>query len=255
MKLSYNNTGEKMFKKVAIISGGASGIGKAVVEKFRLQGVNAYSLDIQDNPNDPFSYACNIANISEINSCIAQILEREQRIDILVSNAGIHASAMIEDTDETLFDQVMNINFKGTFFLLKAVLPIMKKQQSGKIVLVTSEQVFVGKPRSAIYGATKAALAQLAKSTAIDYSPFGICVNAICPGTIDTPLYRKAIESCHKKTGVPMKKIEQDEAAVQLVNRVGKPEEVASLIAFLCSADADYMTGGLYPIDGGYTAE
>lgn len=255
MKSSYNHTGDHMFKKVAIISGGASGIGKAAVEKFRAQGITTYILDIQHNSNDPFSYACDIANIAEINSCIVKILKKEGKIDILVSNAGIHASAMLEETDEALFDQVMNINFKGTFFLLKAVLPIMRQQRSGKIVLVTSEQVFVGKPRSAIYGATKAALAQLAKSTAIDYSPFGICVNAICPGTIDTPLYRSAIERYQKKTGIPIEEIEKNEAAVQLVNRIGKPEEVASLIAFLCSADADYMTGGLYPIDGGYTAE
>ncbi len=243
-----------MTKKVAIVSGGASGIGAAAVKKLRSQNIIVYSLDLNQEKIDSFSMNCDVTRNDQIQTCVNTIFEKEGRIDILVSNAGMHVSATIEETDEALFDQVMQLNFKGAFFLIKAVIPVMKLQNFGRIVVISSEQAFVAKPRSAIYGATKAALAQLTKNIAIDYSPYGICANAVCPGTIDTPLYRKAIDRYQKKSGIPMEVIEEEEASAQLVNRVGKPEEVANLIAFLCSSDADFITGSLLPIDGGYTA-
>jgi NAD(P)-dependent dehydrogenase (short-subunit alcohol dehydrogenase family) len=244
-----------MSRKIAIVSGGSFGIGAAVVKKFRSQQIVTYSLDIQPQIDDPLCLPCDMTKNAEIIACVAQIVAQEGRIDIVVSNAGMHLSQTIEDTTEALFDQVMNLNFKGAFFLLQAVIPTMKQQNYGKIVMVSSEQAFIAKPRSAIYGATKAALAQLAKNIAVDYAPFGIYCNAVCPGTIDTPLYRQAIDDYQEKSGIAMAVIEQQEASAQLLHRIGKPAEVASLVAFLCSSEADFITGSLFPIDGGYTAQ
>ena len=132
----------------------------------------------------------------------------------------------------------------------------MRKNKRGAIVLVSSEQALVGKKNSAIYGATKAAIAQLAKSTALDYAKYGIRVNCVCPGTIDTPLYQKAINNYAKKTGLSLHDIEQDEADQQPLGRVGQAQEVAELIYFLsCNDKAGFITGSIHLIDGGYTAQ
>lgn len=242
-----------MTKKVAVVSGGSSGIGAAVIDKLKSQNITVYNLDINQK-KDEYTLVCDITKVDQINYVIAKILEKEEQIDILVSNAGMHLSASIEDTDENLFEKVMQVNFKGAFFLIRAVVPAMKRQNYGRIVVISSEQAFVGKARSAVYGATKAALAQLTKNIAIDYAAYGIHANAICPGTIDTSLYRNAIDRYQKISGIPMDVIEKEEAEMQLVNRVGRPEEVASFVSFLCSSEADFITGSLLPIDGGYTA-
>jgi NAD(P)-dependent dehydrogenase (short-subunit alcohol dehydrogenase family) len=176
-------------------------------------------------------------------------------LDVVVGSAGKYFSGTIENTSENDFDDIMNVNFKGTFFLLKSVLPILKKQQQGSIILVGSDQCFVGKQGAAVYGASKGALGQLTKSAALDYASFNVRVNAVCPGTIDTPLYRKAISAYHEKTGIPLKNIEEDLANAQPLQRIGLSKEVAEFIFFLGSDAASFITGGLFPIDGGYTAQ
>ncbi|MEM9243378.1 MAG: SDR family oxidoreductase [Pseudomonadota bacterium] len=246
---------DKTKKPVAVISGAASGIGLAAAEKFHAQGYQIFALDkAAINIDDMQTVQCDVSRVEEIKSAVDTIMTQTDRIDVLVSAAGIHLSRTIEDTSEEDYFRVLNTNLTGTFFLLKYILPIMKKQSSGAVVLVASEQCFVAKPHSAIYGATKSALGYLAKSTAIDYAPYHIRVNCVCPGTIDTPLYRKAIQLASDKSGIPLADIEREEAACQLVNRVGRAEEIAESIYFLASDKAEFITGTLLTIDGGYTA-
>lgn len=245
-------------KKVAIISGASNGIGRATAELFAQNSYKVYALDIKkpEYKNENIHYIpCDIANIQSINESIEKVINLENRIDVLVSNAGVHLSATIENTTEEDYNRIININLKGSFFILKAVLPHMRKQRKGKIILVGSDQSFIGKRNSAIYGLTKAAIAQLAKSTALDYAQYGIQVNCVCPGTIDTPLYRNAIKKYSDKTGIALSAIEKEENALQPIGRVGKPEEVANLIYFLIGEKTDFITGGLFPIDGGYTTQ
>lgn len=244
--------------KTVIISGGSSGIGLATVIKFAELGYSVYSLDI-NTPKQAVSnlhfIRCDVAKVHDIKNAVNEISKSTQHIDALVCNAGIHFSRNIETTTEDDFDKVVAINLKGCFFLTQAILPFMKKQNSGSIVFVGSDQTIIGKRNSAIYGATKAALGNLAKTTALDYAEYGIRSNLVAVGTIDTPLYQTAVKNYCIKSGANIQDVHKDEARELPVNRLGTPHEVASLIYFLCSDEAAFMTGGIYPVDGGYTAK
>lgn len=244
--------------KIAIISGGSSGIGLATAQKFSENGYTVYSLDIQSpqiNVQNLIHIHCDMAKVSDIQHAAKVISDSTSTINALVCNAGIHYSNTIEATTEDDFDRVMAINLKGSFFLTQTFLPFMKKQKSGAIVFVGSDQSFISKKNSAIYGATKAALAGLAKSTALDYADYGIRSNLVAVGTVDTPLYQSAIKNYCAKTGANIDEVHRIEAQQQPLNRIGLPNEIANLIYFLCSDEAAFITGAVYPIDGGYTAQ
>ena len=131
----------------------------------------------------------------------------------------------------------------------------MKQQQHGAIVIVASDQALIAKGNSFAYNLSKHALASIAKTTAIDYAKFNIRANAVCPGTIETPLYHQAIDKYCQQSGADKAQVHQEEAALQPLGRLGKAEEVAELVSFLVSDKASFITGSLQVIDGGYTAQ
>ena len=176
-------------------------------------------------------------------------------IDVLVSNAGIHFSGNIENTTEADLDKVLNINVKGAYAAVKAVLPNMKANNKGAIILMASDQALIAKQNSFAYNISKVALASMAKTTALDYASFNIRANAVCPGTIETPLYHQAIDSYCERSGADKAAVHAEEAALQPLGRLGQPEEVAELVYFLASDKAKFITGSLQVIDGGYTAQ
>lgn len=240
--------------KVAIVTGGSKGIGFAVVQRLLTNGYQVHNLDIEPSESGVF-HQCDVSNVTAVRQCIQAIIEKTQRIDVLVSNAGKHLSATIEQTDEATFDALMALNVKGAYAAIQSVLPAMKAQQDGAIVLIASDQAIIGKQNSFAYNLTKHALASMAKTTALDYASFNIRANAVCPGTIETPLFHNAIDTYCKRSGANKADIVAEEAALQPLNRLGQADEVAALVSFLVSADASFITGSLQRIDGGYTAQ
>ncbi|WDE00391.1 SDR family NAD(P)-dependent oxidoreductase [Thalassomonas actiniarum] len=240
-------------KRVCIITGGSSGIGLSIVKKFLTQGYRVFNLDLTPSSEGEFR-RCDITRVQEVNRIIAEIA-REHAIDVLVSNAGIHYSATIEDTPEEDLDKVFNINVKGAYAAIKAVLPNMKANKGGAIILISSDQALIAKQNSFAYNLSKASLASIAKTTALDYARYNIRANAVCPGTIETPLYHKAIDNYCRRSGADKSQVHKEEAELQPLGRLGQPEEVAELVLFLASDKAGFITGSLQVIDGGYTTQ
>ncbi|PCI59959.1 MAG: oxidoreductase [Gammaproteobacteria bacterium] len=240
-------------KKTAIVTGGSSGIGLSIVQKFISDGYQVFNLDIQTGQYGEFMH-CDLTDELSVTTTINDIAAKHT-IDVLVSNAGMHFSANIENTTMADFDKVFNLNVKGAFNAIKAVLPNMKAQNNGAIILISSDQALIAKINSFAYNLTKAALASMAKTTALDYAKFNIRANAVCPGTIETPLYHQAIESYCKKSGADKVTVHKEEAQLQPLGRLGQADEVAELVLFLASDKAKFITGSLQVIDGGYTCQ
>ena len=241
-------------KKIAVVTGGSKGIGLAIVETLIAKHFEVFNLDITASDSGQFM-PCDVSDVLQVERCIKQIVSQTGRIDCLVSNAGIHVSANIENTSEEEFDRIFALNVKGAYAAIKASLPTMKQQGSGSIILISSDQALIAKHNSFAYNLSKAALASIAKTTALDYAAFNIRANAVCPGTIETPLYHNAIDKYCARSGADKAKVHQEEAALQPLGRLGQPQEVANLVAFLASDEASFITGSLQVIDGGYTAQ
>ena len=240
-------------KKTCVVTGGSSGIGLSIVKLFEQHNYHVFNLDLSPSSFGEFCH-CDVTNVSQVTDIIDNIA-KQQAIDVLVSNAGIHFSANIENTSEEDFDKVFNINVKGAYAAVKAVLPSMKTNNNGAIIIMSSDQALIAKHNSFAYNLSKAALASMAKTTALDYAAFNIRANAVCPGTIETPLYHDAINNYCQKSGADKAEIHREEESLQPLNRLGQPEEVAELVLFLASDKAKFITGSLQVIDGGYTAQ
>lgn len=240
-------------KKTCIVTGGSSGIGLSIIKLLLANNYQVFNLDLAPSEFGTFK-ACDITNVEAVAQIIKSISD-EHSIDVLVSNAGIHFSGTIEDTTEADFECVFNINVKGAYAAIKAVLPSMKANKTGSIIVIASDQALIAKQNSFAYNMSKAALASIAKTTALDYASYNIRSNAVCPGTIETPLYHQAIDKYCESSGADKSLIHQEEEALQPLGRLGQPEEVAELVLFLASDKSTFITGSLQVIDGGYTTQ
>jgi NAD(P)-dependent dehydrogenase (short-subunit alcohol dehydrogenase family) len=240
--------------KVGLVVGGASGMGNAVVRLLRQEGCRTHVLDIKDTAEGPFHH-CDVRDYSQVQRAIQDVVEDAGRIDVLFVAAGVHLFANIEETTIDEFERVLSINTKGPFYVLKEVLPVMRKQRYGNVVLMGSDQVFIGKGSSAVYGMSKAAVGQLTKSTAIDYARYNVRVNCICPGTIDTPMIAPSVARFQQASGLSLEAIYEMLRTAQPIQRLGTPDEIARAVLFLLSDDCAFMTGALVSADGGYTSQ
>ena len=243
--------------KIIVITGGSSGIGAATAKLFSKEGAVVYNLD---NAKPRYKYnniswiKCDVTNFIEIKNAISKIISKKKRIHFLFANAGVFFEAPLIETTLDNINQTIAVNLLGTIYILKIVLPIMKKQKFGNIVLMGSDQSFIGRENNTIYGATKGAIAQLTKSVAIEHAKDNIRVNCVCPGAIITPLTQKAVKLQAKKEKKSLKAIYDNIKLSIPNNRLGKPKEVANVVAFLCSKKSSLMTGAMVSIDGGVVA-
>ncbi len=247
--------------KIAIVTGGANGIGRAISEVFAEEGATLVISDIDEENGDkviagikkyvPSSIfvKTDVSKEEEVKGLIETVLERFGRIDIMVNNAGIHHFGPITSVTEEIADRLLGVNVKGVIWGMKHVIPYMLEKGGGVIINLSSMSGVVGHPNVALYCATKGAILLLTKATALEYATKGIRINALCPGTIDTNIPRNLAKNSPNPDEVIKGFIEAEP-----MKRLGTPEEVAKGALFLASDDSSFMTGSCLMIDGGFTA-
>lgn len=239
-----------MKNKTVVITGASKGMGLACAKLFYESGANVGLLDIASDEagiTDTrwFYIACDVSNNVSVKNAMHAIFQKFGGIDYLINNAGIQRYGNVTDTTEDDWDLVMNVNLKSQYLCAKYAIPYMQQKGSGVVVNVSSVQAFVSQQNVAAYTTAKTALLGLTRSIAVDYAPHIRCV-AVCPGTIDTPMLRSSLALSPDPDAVMQECIDMHPAG-----RIGKPEEVAELIAFLCSDKASFITGQAIRIDGG----
>ncbi|MER9684160.1 SDR family oxidoreductase [Mesorhizobium sp. M0184] len=227
--------------KTVLVTGGASGIGAASVRKIECEGGTVIVGDKVIGDNCSSAVHLDVTDPESISEAIDRIVSQHGRLDCLVHCAGISEVAPFLDTSLGTFDTVLNVNLRGTFMICQAAAKTMVQFGGGAIVNVGSVSGMIGNQKRAAYGTSKAAVSHLSKIMAAELAPQGIRVNVICPGPISTPMAvtysESAVAEWHDR--VPM-------------GRFGSPEEVGSVIAFLCSEEASYITGQEIAVDGGF---
>jgi len=245
--------------KVALVTGGASGIGRATALAFAREGAKVVIADvavedgeetvrmIEESGGKAIFVETDVSQSDQVEALINKAVETYGRLDCVFNNAGIEGEqALTPDYTEENWDRVININLKGVWLGMKYEIPQMLKQGGGAIVNMSSVAGLVGFPSSPAYVASKHGILGLTKTAALEYATEGIRVNAVCPGVIRTPMVERATG------GDP--EVEAQFAAMEPVGRMGKPEEVAEAVVWLCSDAASFVTGHSMVVDGGLVA-
>jgi 2-hydroxycyclohexanecarboxyl-CoA dehydrogenase len=229
--------------KNAVVTGGGSGIGLAVVRRLRADGLDVATIDLRPSDTD-LAYTADVTDRSQVDAAVSAIRDRLGPVSVLVNAAGLDGFKRFGNITFEEWQRVIDVNLNGVFHTIQAVLPDMVEAGWGRIVNISSSSAHSGQPYMAHYVAAKSAVNGLTKSLALEYGPSGITVNAVPPGFIDTPMLRNA------ETQGLLGDVEQNIARTP-VRRMGKPEDIAAACAFLVSEEAGYITGQILGVNGG----
>jgi 2-keto-3-deoxy-L-fuconate dehydrogenase len=233
-----------LHNKIALVAGGASGIGAAIATAFRSQGATVTIADLDPSADLPL-------DVTSPES-VRQLFDQFPRLDILVNSFGIMHVGRIHETSIEDYDRVQSVNARGVFLCAKAAIEIMRPQGHGNIINLASVAGLIAVERRFAYCVSKGAVVELSRALAIDYARENIRVNAICPGTIDTPMIRNYVQA---HFGDRVAETIAELHARQPVGRMGTAEEIAAFAVYLASDESRYLTGAALPIDGGWTAK
>lgn len=249
----------RLLDKIAVITGGGSGIGKATASLFAKEGAFVIITDInRENGQGTVSeieehggkaafFEVDVANPGSVESAIHQIIETYQKIDILFNNAGISNVGRVDEVEPDVWDRIMSVNVKGVYLPSKYTLPYMMEQKSGVVINMSSCAAEMGLAKRAAYSATKGAVLALTKAMQVDYAPYHIRVNALLPGTILSPFVEDYLKTSYDDPEVAIENIKKR----QLSGDLGRPEDVAKAALFLASDESSFMMGSPLYIDGG----
>jgi glucose 1-dehydrogenase len=258
----------KLSGKVVLVTGSSQGIGSAIAIRLATEGAKV-AINYRSHPegaeatlaqieaiggqcftancpkSEGYTVQGDVGAIAELQRAIAQTIEHFGQLDILVNNAGIEKHAAFWEVTEADYDAVMNVNLKGAFFATQAVVQhLQATKRTGKIINISSVHEELPFPNFAPYCASKGGIKMLTRNLAVELAPLGITINNVAPGAIETPINTKLLND-PEKLGALLKNIP--------LNRLGQPSDVAAMVAFLASADADYITGSTFVVDGGLT--
>ncbi len=246
--------------KIALITGGASGIGRASALAFAREGAKVAVADvlvegagetvglIESGGGQAIAIEADVSNAANVEAMVQKVIEAYGRIDCAFNNAGIEGQvASTEEYSEEIFDRVIDINLTGVWLCLKYEIPRMLEHGSGAIVNTASGAGLVGTPGLSAYVASKHGVVGLTKTAALEYAKLGIRVNAVCPGVIETPMVQR-LSSGQPQMGEAL-------VAAEPIGRVGQPEEIAESVVWLCSDAASFVTGHAMSVDGGFVAQ
>jgi NAD(P)-dependent dehydrogenase (short-subunit alcohol dehydrogenase family) len=249
-------TGLKAFRldgKHALVTGGASGIGKETCRELVSAGAFLYVADLNVARAEETAAELGNARALKVDvtdaASIASMIEQVPQLDILVNNAGIGHVGDLAHTEAEDFARVMDVNVKSVYLVTRAALPLILKSH-GSIVNMGSVAGLIGVKQRFAYCASKGAVVAITRQIAVDY-PKELRVNCICPGTVDTPFVEGYLEKYHKHE---KDKVRAELNARQPIGRLGRPQEIASMVRYLCSAEAEFVNGAILNIDGGWTA-
>jgi len=248
--------------KVAIVTGAGRGIGEAIALRFAREGASVVAAQrsvedgeavvtaVTNEGGQAFAVGTDVRNAASVERLVRTTLETFGRLDILVNNAGVGIRRTVTESTLDEYDVVMEPNVKGVFLCMKYGIPPMVEQGSGSVINMASVASFVGFPRDAAYCASKGAVLMLTRQAALDYAPFGVRINAICPGFIDTPMLRSY---CSQQPDPDA--AWREVLAQQPLGRVGTPDDVAGAAVYLAGDDSTWVTGSTITVDGGLLAQ